>query len=164
MAGPQDSKKFTLDKLEETQLASPISVFLPFNLSQADLLKFPAFKDWLAQLLHNLDLQKDPAHTFHSNPFKVQEIDVQSADWFGPKKLGFVKIQAKVQNDAYTDQDGNKKQDSLPGAVFLRGGSVGILVTHLQNSHLNKPLTIPSLYLRSTTKTTRKSVSSKRPS
>jgi ADP-sugar diphosphatase len=115
----QDSKHFTLDKLNEKPLESPVSVSLPSNLSKDNLLQFPAFRDWLTRVLHNLDLQKNPAHTFHSNPYKLLEIDVQAADWFGSKKLGFVKIQAKVEND---------RQDSLPGAVFLRGGSVGILV------------------------------------
>jgi len=50
---------------------------------------------------------------------------VHAADWFTPKKLGFVKLQADVRTD-----DG----DWVPGTVFLRGGSVGMLVSVLSST------------------------------
>lgn len=40
-------------------------------------------------------------------------------DFFGGDRIGFIKLKAEVSND-----DGEK----LPGSVFLRGGSVGMLV------------------------------------
>ncbi|TVY15250.1 Nudix hydrolase 14-like protein [Lachnellula arida] len=42
-------------------------------------------------------------------------------DWFGPKRIGFVKFLADVRNEQNED-------DYLPGIVFLRGGSVAILM------------------------------------
>jgi ADP-sugar diphosphatase len=43
-------------------------------------------------------------------------------DWFGSgQKLGFVKLIADLRNDG---------GESLPGAVFLRGGSVAMMVIH----------------------------------
>lgn len=140
----QGRKQFTLRNFGNKTLESPIRVFLPSNLLEEQLLNFPAFKDWLTRLLHNLGLQKNPNHTFHRKPYKVLEIDAQAADWFTPEKLGFVKIQAKVQTDS---------GDWLPGCVFLRGGSVGILVSIFsRSSHFELLLTLSSLSYKSTTK------------
>lgn len=65
----------------------------------------------------------------------LHEIDVQAVDWFWRDRpghednLGFMKIQAKIETDAYIHTSEEKaRADWLPGAVFLRGGSVGILV------------------------------------
>lgn len=44
---------------------------------------------------------------------------VQSVDYFGPEKIGFVKISADVRNS---------KGEYLPGIAFLRGGSVAMLM------------------------------------
>lgn len=38
---------------------------------------------------------------------------------FGSSKIGFVKLKAEIANDA---------DEHLPGAVFLRGGSVAMMV------------------------------------
>ncbi|KAF2498116.1 hypothetical protein BU16DRAFT_456890 [Lophium mytilinum] len=96
----------------------PIPVSLPSNLPQDALISFPAFKNWLATLQHSLSLQSNKSHTFHANPYALKNIEVQAVDWFG-KKPGFIKLQAKVEND---------NGESLPGAVFLRGGSVAMLL------------------------------------
>jgi len=98
--------------------ATPVPVSLPSNLPKDLLLSFPAFKNWLATLQHSLSLQSDKGHTFHANPYALKRIEVQSVDWFG-KRLGFVKLQASVENN---------NGESLPGAVFLRGGSVAMLL------------------------------------
>ncbi|KAF2270088.1 NUDIX family hydrolase [Lojkania enalia] len=97
----------------------PCKVSLPQNLTQDQLLNFTAFKNWLSTLQHSLSLQKQKDHASHATPYKLRNIDVQSADWFSSTKLGFVKLQAEVSND-----DG----EWLPGAVFLRGGSIGMLI------------------------------------
>jgi len=149
MSGSQEQNQFTLDELDGRPLVTPIPVSLPPNFTKDNLLSFPAFKDWLTRFLPNLDLQMLPDHVFHKNPYKLLEIVVQSADWFHPKKLGFVKIQAKVQNYSFRHGNGDEKRDSLPGAVFLRGGSVGILVSISLiklASYTNPQLTIPSSY------------------
>ncbi|KAH7125520.1 NUDIX family hydrolase, partial [Dendryphion nanum] len=95
------------------------AVKLPYNLTKDQLLAFPAFNDWLSTLQDNLKLQDDKDHVFHKDPYKLREIDVQAVDWFTKTKLGFVKIQAKITTD---------KGGWLPGAVFLRGQSVAMLM------------------------------------
>ncbi len=99
------------------------SVRLTSDLSKDQLLSFPAFKTWVSTLQHSLSLQEDKSHVFHAAPYKLRNIDVQSVDFFGGKHLGFIKLKAEVSND-----EGEK----LPGSVFLRGGSVGMLVCILQ--------------------------------
>ncbi len=106
-----------------------VPVKLPANLSQEQLLSFPAFKNWVETLQHSLSTQKNQSHTFHASPFQLRKIDVQSVDYFGGKRLGFVKLQAEVSND---------HGEKLPGSVFLRGGSVGMMVRQscvLQGKH-----------------------------
>ena len=95
-----------------------IPITLTTNLTRDQLLSFPAFQTWLSTLQHSLSLQKQPSHTFHSAPYILRKIDIQSVDWFG-KRLGFVKLKAEVTND---------NGEYLPGSVFLRGGSVAMMV------------------------------------
>ncbi|KAF2112602.1 nudix hydrolase 14 [Lophiotrema nucula] len=97
----------------------PVEITLPEGLSKEQLLKFPAFKDWLSNLQHNLALQDHEDHAFHSNRYELRSIEVNSFVMFGDNP-GFIKIQATVQN---ADDDGG-----LPGTVFLRGGSVAMLI------------------------------------
>lgn len=94
----------------------------PENLSREQLLAFPAFKIWLSTLQRSLARQKNPSHEFHKNPYVLRGIEIQAVDFFRGGRLGFVKLRADVSN-----QDG----ESLPGSVFLRGGSVGILVSYI---------------------------------
>lgn len=51
------------------------------------------------------------SHTFHSAPFQLRSIEIQSVDFFGRDRIGFVKLIAEVSND-----NGEK----LPGSVFVR--------------------------------------------
>ena len=89
------------------------------DLPQSDLLSFPAFKIWFATLQRSLARQQAPAHEFHRDPYILRSIDIQSIDRFGGGRLGFVKLKADVSNAG---------GERLPGSVFLRGGSVGMLV------------------------------------
>lgn len=99
----------------------PVPVQLTHDLSQTQLLSFPAFKIWLSTLNHSLSQQRlNPAHEFHVAPYSLRGIHIQAVDFFGGDRLGFVKLKADVSND-----EGEK----LPGSVFLRGGSVGMLVS-----------------------------------
>ena len=91
------------------------------DLSEKDLLSFPAFKTWITTLQHSLARQEHPSHEFHSDPYVLRKIDIQSVDRFGGGRLGFIKLKADVSNS---------QGETLPGSVFLRGGSVGMLVSN----------------------------------
>jgi ADP-sugar diphosphatase len=103
--------------LPDTSPAVPVK--LTNELVRDQLLTFPAFKTWLSTLKSSLDLQRQDSHPFHSAPYTLRSIAIQSSDFFGGGRLGFVKLRAEVSND-----EGEK----LPGSVFLRGGSVAMLL------------------------------------
>lgn len=88
-----------------------VPVHLIPDLSQEQLLSFPAFTTWVSTLQHSLSTQHNKSHTFHSAPFKLRSIKIQSLDFFGRDRIGFVKLIAEVSND-----NGEK----LPGSVFVR--------------------------------------------
>ncbi|KAL8835750.1 MAG: hypothetical protein Q9176_006759 [Flavoplaca citrina] len=96
-----------------------VPVYLPSTLAEEQLLSFPPFNTWITTLRHSLSTQQDSSHTFNPAPYKLRRIDVQSVDFFGGKRLGFVKLKADISND-----NGEK----LPGSVFLRGGSVAMML------------------------------------
>jgi hypothetical protein len=113
------SSDFTMDPtftLKQDGLAIP--VVLPSNITQDQLTSFTPFNTWFSTLTSSLTKQSEPNHPFRSSPYELQKIVVQSVDWFG-SRVGFIKLQAQVQNS---------KNEWLPGAVFLRGPSVAILV------------------------------------
>ena len=89
------------------------------DLSQDELVSFPAFKMWLSTLQESLARQSDSSHPFHEDPYHLRQIDIQAIDRFGGGRLGFIKMKAEVSNG---------RGEKLPGSVFLRGGSVGMLV------------------------------------
>lgn len=98
-----------------------VTVQLPEELEREQLLSFPAFKTWISTLRHSLSLQNHETHSFHSSPYFLKSINVQSVDFFGGR-LGFVKLKADISN---------KHGESLPGSIFLRGGSVAMMVNTL---------------------------------
>jgi len=104
-------------------------VHLTNDLTKDQLLSFPAFKNWSGTLAHSLKQQESKDHTFHDKPYKLRKIDIQSVDFFGGERIGFIKFKAEVSND-----DGEK----FPGSVFLRGGSVAMLVS-LYSMKIPKP-------------------------
>ncbi len=87
-----------------------IPVHLTSDLSQEQLLSFPAFKTWIATLQHSLSTQNNNSHTFHSAPYELRNIEIQSVDFFGGERIGFIKLKAEVSND---------KCEKLPGSVFV---------------------------------------------
>jgi hypothetical protein len=131
-------KALTITEFNSKTLNPPIPVYLPWNLSVEQFKQllsddskdgkpafgFPALKNWLTTLLNTLDAQQDKSHPFHTNPYRLRELNIEAADWFWPGRLGFVKLQSVIRND---DPDDTKNW--TPGAVFLRGGSVAILVS-----------------------------------
>ncbi|CAI6337270.1 unnamed protein product [Periconia digitata] len=134
MATQANEPSLTLSKFfNDEKIYTPIPIYLPQALTAEQLTNFPAFKNWLTRLLKNFALQDEATHRFHARPFRLHRIDVESVVWFGPKP-GFVKLQAKVQN--YEDDEAKGLSSGemakkgmlwIPGAVFLRGGSVGVL-------------------------------------
>lgn len=89
------------------------------DLSKDKLLRFPAFRIWFSTLLRSLACQRQLSHQFHKSPYSLRKIDIQIADHFKGGRLGFIKLKADVSNDS---------GESFPGSVFLRGGSVGMLL------------------------------------
>ncbi|KAK0628242.1 hypothetical protein B0T17DRAFT_588437 [Bombardia bombarda] len=89
-----------------------IPVSLPMGLS--------AEQSWISTLQHSLHLQtQNASHPFHSDPYVLRSVTVQAYDLFGEKRVGFLKLVSDVSNGA---------GEKLPGAVFLRGPSVAMLV------------------------------------
>ncbi len=82
-------------------------------------MSFRPFTNWQSMLSRSLKAQNESSHPFHDSPYHLRSIEIQSVDFFGKDRLGFVKFRATVSND---------KGESLPGAVFMRGGSVAILI------------------------------------
>ncbi len=95
------------------------------DLTRDELLSFPAFKTWLSTLQKSLARQSSPSHEFHDDPYVLRQVDIQAVDRFGGGRLGFIKLKADVSNG---------RGEKLPGSVFLRGGSVGMLVCPLFSS------------------------------
>ncbi|KAG0129014.1 hypothetical protein HOY82DRAFT_488791 [Tuber indicum] len=103
--------------------SSTVQVNLTPDLTREQLLKFHPFSSWLSKLQHSLSLQSSsPDHPFHGEEYSLKSITIQSVDFFGSgdkKRVGFIKLSTSV---------GNAKGESIPGSVFLRGGSVAILL------------------------------------
>jgi ADP-sugar diphosphatase len=139
---PPTSKRehsLILNKYNDEALSPPIKVYLPHNLSSQQFLElfpskaenrlkpaygFSAINDWFSRLVQNLKLQQNEAHPHYKRPYELRELDIETADWFSKNKLGFMKIQSTIKR-------GDGPDDWVSGAVFLRGGSVAILVSHL---------------------------------
>lgn len=88
------------------------------GLDEEELLLFRPFVDWKAALKVSIEEQKHHDHPFNEAPYNLKHIRVDSFDR-GRERLLFVKIFAQIEN---------KKGETLPGVVFLRGGSVTVLM------------------------------------
>lgn len=95
-----------------------VSVILPSGLSEEALLQFKPFVDWKAALKDSIEEQKLHDHPFNDAPYELKHIRVDSFDRVRDRLL-FVKIFAHIEN---------KNGETLPGVVFLRGGSVTVLM------------------------------------
>ena len=109
--------------LPEFETPVPVNFAPGMVIEPNELRRFPAFVIWRKTLKESLEGQNLPTHPFHENPYRLKSVTIQSVDRFG-EKLGFVKLKALVQNEARP----NKKVSTLPGIVFLRGGSVAMLM------------------------------------
>lgn len=116
------SQQLAMASFKLPRFDPPCTVHLPKDLTEDQLLSLPAFKTWSNTLHRSLSLQSRQNHEFNKDPFKLRFINVQSVDWFGSgegKRLGFIKFQAEITND---------NGESLPGAVFMRGGALAMLL------------------------------------
>jgi 8-oxo-dGTP pyrophosphatase MutT (NUDIX family) len=95
-----------------------VPVRLTADITQEQLLAFRPFNNWLSTLKSSLSRQKSSAHLSDTSPYALRSITIQSVDWFGPR-VGFIKLSAEVRNE---------RNQFLPGIVFLRGGSVAVLM------------------------------------
>ncbi|RAL64859.1 hypothetical protein DID88_001455 [Monilinia fructigena] len=105
-----------------------VNIALCEGITQDELFKFPAFKSWHERLSNSLALQASSEHPFHSDPYRLRSIKIQAVDRWG-KRIGFIKISSKITNEA---------GESLPGDIFLRGPSVGMMVI-VQTEDVKKP-------------------------
>jgi ADP-sugar diphosphatase len=101
-----------------------VGVHLIDGLTQEQLLNWKPFKDWLPTIRRSIALQTDPHHPFHDDDerFTLRSIEVKGVDIWGSddkKRIGFLMMKTVVKN---------AKGEQLPGTVFLRGGSVAVLM------------------------------------
>ncbi|ETS84300.1 hypothetical protein PFICI_02325 [Pestalotiopsis fici W106-1] len=100
--------------------AADVDIVVPEGLSQEMLENFSPLNRWLTRLTKSLAQQHtNPSHPFRAEPYALRQVTIQSFDLFGGKRVGFLKLQADVRN---------ARDESLPGAIFLRGPSVAMLV------------------------------------
>lgn len=126
----------TLEEFNGKIFNPPVAVYLPWNLTAQEFsqlldsphdqpaFKFPALRNWLSGLLKALNAQQNEMHSFHKKPYRLEELTVESVDWFDKEnhaRLGYMKIQSEIRNGPGDDE-------WIPGAAFLRGGSVAVLV------------------------------------
>lgn len=115
---------FTLDGFHSPHSSRAPEVHLPdgIGITEEQLRNFHAFVTWHDTLKANLALQHTEVdHAFHADPYALHKIEVQSVDWFGRSKIGFVKLKSFIRNS-------KPKSEPLPGIAFLRGGSVAVLM------------------------------------
>jgi ADP-sugar diphosphatase len=102
-------------------LTPQVEVTIPANVTKAQLLAFRPFKNWLETLQESIAVQQsNERHAFHHDgPYKLLSISVDAVKWAGSRIL-FVLMETVVQSSS--------DPRPLPGIVFLRGGSVAILM------------------------------------
>ncbi|KAJ2850808.1 hypothetical protein IWW36_001623 [Coemansia brasiliensis] len=108
-----DSTTLTLHR-SKAQITLECPKSLCARVSLDTIRQFPPFVQWLAALDTQM-LQTQP-----NNQVVVSKITVQSIDEFHSGKIGFLKFSALATHQA--------EQKQVPGIVFLRGGSVAMLV------------------------------------
>lgn len=98
-----------------------VKVTIPGDVTRDELLAFRPFREWVATFQKSASEQHlNEKHVFHHDaPYTLRSIDVHSVERAGSRIL-FVLMNTVVKNA--TDER------PLPGIVFLRGGSVAILM------------------------------------
>jgi hypothetical protein len=113
--GPIDnSQTFQLPDWEPA-----VMVTHPPDITKDQIINFSAFKTWSNTLKSSLKRQKFNDHEFHEFPYSLKAIKIQSHDVLPSQRVLFIKFLAIVENS---------RKESIPGVVFLRGGSVAVLI------------------------------------
>lgn len=102
-----------------------VDVTIPHGITREKLLEFKPFTNWLDAMQKSIRGQCDPEHPFHGKKerYSLKSIDIKAVEFFEnctPSRIGFILMETVVQN--------HKDEKPLPGIVFLRGGSVAILM------------------------------------
>lgn len=102
-----------------------VSVKHDSGISKDQILNFRGFETWQRTLKSSLNRQRFSDHESYDDPYELKWIEIQSYDLVGEpgtpvkdQNVIFIKMKANVVN----------KSGSLPGIVFLRGGSVAVLI------------------------------------
>ncbi|KAF1956943.1 hypothetical protein CC80DRAFT_592966 [Byssothecium circinans] len=111
------------EPLSGWQPAIPITVGDSTKVDKKRLLEFPAFKNWLEALRSNLALQSTSGHTFEAEPWRLVGIKVHAVTVFANGKIEFMTIEGMLRK-----RSGKGSGDKLDRVVFLRGGSVAVLM------------------------------------
>lgn len=109
-------------------LVEKVHVSLPDSITLSELELMKGFADWKKPLHANLALQSNKDHPFHEHPYSLRSIEVKSVTKFPNGNVGFIKIDASVERDAFPGDDKCSIPKVLPGTAFIRGGSVAILM------------------------------------
>jgi len=112
-----DSKDI-LETFDLEGFDDPVPVRHPKGITKEQIQDHDGFKTWTNTLRYSLRQQKHRDHPFYKSRYELKEIEIQSYDMVEGRPL-FLKLFAKVQNSV---------DDSLPGAVFLRGGAAAVLI------------------------------------
>jgi ADP-sugar diphosphatase len=113
----------TTFQLSAFRSAICVTVADGYDIDEAKLMAYPAFKNWLNSWETNLAVQSTPGHTFELEPWKLVEVKIHTATVFGNGKIGFMTIEALLRKN-----DGESPGNKLDRIVFLRGGSVAVLM------------------------------------
>ena len=93
-----------------------------FELNEEILMGFTAFNKWLMKLKRNLERQKRQGQVFSTDPWRLERVTIHHVTPFG-NKIGFLTIEAFQRKG-----EGKNPKDQLDRVIFLRGGSVAILM------------------------------------
>ena len=104
-----------------------VEVTIPshLELTESDLRGYKPFVEWLTTVEASLQLQEtNEKHQFHqkSKQYTLRSILLQSVDWWPTKtgkRIGFLKFDTIMNNE---------EDSTLPGTIFMRGGSIAVLM------------------------------------
>lgn len=124
--GPQTQNETTSESqtFELPGWDPPVPVTHGSGITRDQILNFPGFDTWQKTLKSSLKKQKFSDHEFNRNPYDLKAVEIQSYDFtWDPKtkshRLLFIKLNTRVENP---------RGEIIPAVVFLRGGSVAVLI------------------------------------
>jgi len=100
-----------------------VRVTYPEGLTQELIENFPAFKDWTKTFKSSLKRQNQTGHPLNQESYTLRSIDIQAFFLVGKEEK-----QRPLFLYMLTHVRSKDDKASLPGVVFLRGGSVAVLM------------------------------------